>query len=200
MADSLRTSKIVIVVGLIALFLGAITLFVMESADSSRSEIPVFSEIPNFSGIESFGSNYVRADLNEKITIVDFIFTSCPALCPSMCERMSELYELYAENEEIQFLSMSVDPANDSLPALREFSNRFGVTDNRWKFVRMSLEEVTSLYTDGFKLGGELPFQHSSKFILVDRSGRIRGYYESGNDQNIETLKSDITELLNSGV
>ena len=138
--------------------------------------------------------------MNEKITIVDFIFTSCPVLCPSMCSRMSELYEHFRGSEEVQFLSMSVDPANDSLAALREFSNRYGVDDQRWKFVRMSLEEVTSLYTDGFKLGGELPFQHSSKFILVDRSGRIRGYYESGDEKNIEILKSDITELLNSGV
>ncbi len=177
------------------ILLAAVAAFTIRQANQSRAEIPVMGEVPSFRFVNQDSLPYGSRQLQGKITVLDFIFTSCEGACPVMSEAMSKLYEQYSGAKEVQFVSVSVDPARDSLAALRAYAARYGVTDERWQFLRAPIDSVKWLARDGFNLSDQFPMGHSTRFVLVDPQGRIRGYYRSEDQASIDMMKTHIGEL-----
>lgn len=180
--------------GILFLF-SLFALFVVDFAEQSRNEIPVYDAVPDFSFIESRGQKFGLQDLKGKINVIDFFFTTCRGPCPLMSENMEKLYEYYKTTDKVQFVSISVDPKRDSLSVLREYAGRHGVNDNRWKFLNGDIEEIKRLSEQGFKLGADFPDMHNTNFILVDQNGIIRGYYDLFTDASMKLLKTHIRQL-----
>jgi cytochrome oxidase Cu insertion factor (SCO1/SenC/PrrC family) len=86
--------------------------------------------IPAFSLIDHDGRPVDQSLFDGRITIVDFIFTNCPFVCPGMTMRMSELCKELGP-QGVRFVSMSVDPERDTPERLREFAS-FHDADLRW--------------------------------------------------------------------
>ncbi len=180
----------------IALVLVLAALFVLQRAEKSRAELPIIAAVPPFQFTESSGRSFGRQDLQGKISVVDFIFTRCQTICPDMAQRMSALYHAFQGNDGIQFVSISVDPEYDTPEVLRQYALEHGVTDDRWVFLHGPINEVTSLCERGFLLPADnLPADHSGRFILVDRQGQIRGYYDFDDDSAQALLKTHISQL-----
>lgn len=171
-------------------------MYALNKKEGQAVKLPQLGEIPQFEFVSHHGEPFGRAQLNGKISVVDFIFTNCGAACPRMTMEMSELYHEFAKTAEVQFISISTDPENDTLERLQEFARGYGVTDSRWAFLRGSIEEVSALAEQGFKLSGDFPANHSTKFVLVDALGKIRGYYDSFDPESLEKLRSHIRALL----
>jgi protein SCO1/2 len=170
--------------------------YAIHLSNRSRLALPVLGQVPEFAFVERSGQPFGRHDLEGKISVVDFIFTRCPGPCPIMADRMSRLYRLFARHPEVQFVSITVDPEYDSLPVLREYAERQGVTDNRWAFLLGPIDEVVRLSEKGFMLPlDEAPTGHSTKFALVDAAGQIRGYYDSDADDKQLLLQYHIHAL-----
>jgi protein SCO1/2 len=165
-------------------------------ANQSRSDIPHLGKVPTFSFTERSGLAFGTEEMQGKITIVNFFFTNCKGPCPIMNTRVSELYKKYVTSNEVQFVSISVDPDRDSLTVLQEYAREYGVTDNRWMFIRAPIEEVHRVSEKGFMLAGELPTIHSTKLILVDRDLNIRGYYDSFEEEHLRLLTTHVRQLL----
>lgn len=179
--------------------LAAAGAFVINRANISRSDIPILWEVPEFEFVERSGQAFGLDDMKGKLNVVDFIFTSCPDICPVMSARMSELYELYSGFDIVRFVSISVDPERDTLETLQAYAEAWGVIDNRWVFLRAEIEDVVELSEDGFKLQAEdLPMGHSNRFVLVDQNGMIRSYHDSFDDVALGALKKNIRELARS--
>jgi protein SCO1/2 len=158
--------------------------------------MPALGEVPRFSLTERNGKPVTKDDLTGHLTVVDFIFTTCRGICPTMTANMSELYQLYKSSDKVHFLSISVDPDRDSLEVLLRYANDHGVTDNRWLFARGALVDVAYLMEKGFMLSAEdLPGGHPSQFILVDNKAQIRGYYTNEDPSGLDALKTQIREL-----
>ena len=133
-----------------------------------------------------------------KINVVNFFFTSCQGPCPVMAGNMSVLYKAFEADDRVQLVSISVDPATDSLPLLREYAQRQGVTDNRWLFVRGEQADIIRISEEQFMLAADaLPMMHSIKFVLVDELGQIRGYYTGTDSGSVDSLRADSKELVN---
>ena len=182
---------------LLALFL--ISVMVVSTAQRSVADLPVYSAVPEFSLTERSGEELIRDHLLGSYWIVDFIFTSCPDVCPMMSARMQELYEAFRGSDDVRFLSISVDPERDTLEVLRDYADSLGVDDERWLFARGPIEDVVALSEEGFLLAAaNLPMGHSTRFALVDRDGGIRGYYDSRDEASLKTLKNELRGLLRS--
>ena len=165
-------------------------------ADSSRGELPVLGNIPDFEMTEQNGTPFGRTDLNGRISVVDFIFTSCPGICPVLGAHMVELYEDFEGYDQIQFVSISVDPDRDSLSVLKEYARGWGVDDNRWVFLRAPIEDVVDLCETGFMLAADgLPGGHTTRFTLLDHRGQIRGYYDGMEQASVKIIKNHIRQL-----
>ena len=179
------------------LILAAGALFIIKKERWVQKDLPVYGQVPAFEFTERNGEPFGLSDMLGKINVVDLIFTRCPSACPIMSAKMQMLYRKFADTDKLQFVSISVDPEYDSLEALQEYATRYGVNDRRWLFLRAPMQDVVRLSEQGFKLSGKLPSMHSTKFVLVDARGRIRGYYDSFDDRAIETLEAHIIEMVN---
>jgi protein SCO1 len=177
---------------IVALLIGII----LVKPQSDISGLPILGHLPDFTFTQSNGRLFGLDEMKGKINVVDFMFTSCPMICPAMTARMSNLYQAFAADTNIRFVSITVDPQADSLPTLRAYAKEHGVVDNRWVFLRCSIEKVVTLSEKGFMLSADrLPGGHSTRFILVDNYGDIRGYYDSGDDASLAKLHSDLIRI-----
>ncbi|MBN1479923.1 SCO family protein [candidate division KSB1 bacterium] len=185
------------VFGIIFAFLLAVgAALVISAAHYSRANLPVLGSAPDFTLTERSGEPFSSEDMRGTLWLVDFIFTHCQAACPVMSGHMAELYKLYAHSDKIRFLSISVDPERDTMEVLQDYADKQGVTDNRWMFVRGEIDYIIEICEQGFMLPAEnLPMGHSTKFVLVDQVGQIRGYYDALDDPDIDVLKTHIREL-----
>jgi protein SCO1 len=175
-----------------------------ESAGSNESGIKKFWQVPAFELIDQEGRVFNSSQMLGKIWVVDFFYTTCPGPCPALTSRLSELHRSFSGEEQVGFLSISSDPEKDQPAVLKKYSAKFGA-DARWLFLTGQTGAIFSLANQGFKLsltrteGGPEPVTHSTRLVLVDRQGWVRGFYEGvGEDSGpASTLLSDeIRKLL----
>ncbi|HED10630.1 MAG TPA: SCO family protein [Caldithrix abyssi] len=171
----------------------ALFMYVRSKVNESKG-LPELYEVPAFEYTDQFGERITNDVFKDHISVVDFIFTNCPGLCPMMASRMTRFYDDYENDPSVRFISFSVDPARDSLAAIKEYAQRYEANDKRWLFLRTD-STINAFYEHGFKLGGELPRGHSGAFILVDQNGIIRGYYDSNLPSQLEALNEALQRL-----
>jgi len=158
--------------------------------------LPVLGDVPDFSFTERSGRTVSRKDLVGRIWVADFIFTSCAGTCPVMTSRMAGVHQALREEPGALCVSFSVDPERDTLDALRAYANRYSASADGWWFLRGPQKEVHRLEYEGFKMGDpEDPMIHSERFVLVDRAGRIRGWYRGTEAEEVARLLADAARL-----
>jgi protein SCO1 len=142
-------------------------------------------------------------DLKGKIWVADFFFTSCPTICPKMTKQMIRLNENLKDLEnEIQFLSFSINPTTDQPHVLKAYKKHHHITAKNWEFLTGNLEYTNELGINHFLLFGhedpqsEGGYAHSPSFSLVDREGFIRGVYNGTELKEVDRLEDDIRKLL----
>lgn len=193
-------NKKLVIAFLFIFMLGSFGFYVIDKATKSRIDnIGIIGKVPSFSLTNFDGSIITDEQLNNKISIVSFIFTQCEGACPIMSDNMSTLQERFSASDDIQFLSITTDPDYDTLNVLSEFSSNYS-NDNNWFFLRGDIVDIIELSEKGFFLSAALlPAGHSTRFVLVDKKLNIRKFYEGTVESNIYELQSDIVTLLNQG-
>tara|TARA_Y100000816_G_C25952713_1_gene497058 strand:+ start:58 stop:645 length:588 start_codon:yes stop_codon:yes gene_type:complete len=177
------------------LIMGIGASWVINKANSSY-ELPIVKPVPEFSFYNQDGELFSEKNLEDKITILDFFFTSCAGPCPIMAYNMKELYHDFSKIQEIQFVSITVDPKIDTGTKLKQYAEVQGVYDSRWQFLFSDLDSIKNLKRNGFMLyADELPQGHAVKFVLIDQNGLIRKYFDGTDDASIASLRKDITNL-----
>jgi protein SCO1/2 len=166
----------------------------------SNRPLPSYGTLPGFDLVNQDAQPFGSKQLAGKIWIADFIFTSCPGPCPIISTRMSEL-QRPLEKSDVRFVSFSVDPEKDTPPVLRAYADKLRKEPFRWDFLTGSGDAIASISRNGFKLGlsdGEADTGpiHSTRFVLVDRKGTIRGYYDALAPDGVTKLLADTNHLL----
>jgi protein SCO1/2 len=182
---------------ILAVILAGFGYYVIRQADKSRSSLPILAEVPDFQFRDQNDRPFGRSQMLGRVCVVDFIFTRCQGICPVMADRYTHLYRLFREAPDLQLISVSVDPEYDSPEVLSQYAAGYGITDGRWILLHAPLDHIKDLCENGFMLPAEdLPQGHSGKFALVDRQGRIRGYYDHDSDADQDLLKIHTRALL----
>lgn len=157
-----------------------------------------FGKAPEFSFTERSGQLFSKENLSGKPWIADFIFTSCAGQCPLMSLQMKKLQGLFPSETGFRFVSFTVDPDRDTPEVLAQYADRYEAEKERWFFLTSSKEESNRVLREFFLSPVEEPAMHSVRFILVDREGQIRGYYDSSDPGSINQLIYDAKILLKS--
>ena len=167
----------------------------------SNRPLPSLGTVPSFELINQDAQPFGSPQLSGKIWIADFIFTNCPGPCPIISTRMSELQKPLGKSD-VHLVSFSVDPEKDTPEVLRAYADKLRKEPLRWDFLTGALPAITTLSRDGFKLGfseaesSETGPVHSTRFVLVDRRGTIRGYYDALAPDGVTKLLADTNHLL----
>lgn len=161
----------------------------------------LYPKIQNFSFIDQDSAIVTNKTFENKIYVADFIFLSCPTICPKMNTELNQVYNVFKNNPEVGFLSHTIDPERDSIQRLKEYTIAKGINEN-WHFVTGNRDSIYNIatksyfataYKDSKEPGGYI---HSGGFLLIDKNRFIRGVYDGTNPQETQRLISDIKILL----
>ena len=185
--------------GFMAVVLLGLQLTKNTTPPVKQSTEPDYGTVPSFELFDQLGNTFTKDELLGDVWVVDFVFTTCAGPCPVMTSQFSELQDRFSDQEDFRLLSISVNPEYDTPEVLKRYGDDYGADHSRWTFLTGDREKIRSLAWEGFHVGKEEdPIFHSTYFILVDKEGKIRGYYISSEKNEIERLWTD-TELLLSG-
>jgi protein SCO1/2 len=166
-----------------------------------QRSMSAYGTVPGFQLINQNGQPFGSEQLSGKIWIADFIYTTCPGPCPMISSRMSELQKPL-QKTDVHLVSFSVDPEKDTPEILRTYAEKLQAESGRWDFLTGAKSAIYKLSHDGFKLavsdGSDaqgIPV-HSTRMVLVDRHGQIRGYYDATEPEAITKLLADTNHLL----
>lgn len=170
--------------------------------ESTSGEPRQYWTVPDFALTERSGETKGLADLRGKVWVADFFYTTCPGICPMLSSRLATVQEKFAANPDVRLVSIATDPAKDTPEALKLYAERFKAGPN-WLFLTGDKAVIFDLANKGFKLSvteernSPEPVTHSTKLVLVDRSGTVRGFYEgAGEIDDTPRLLADIERLL----
>lgn len=182
--------------------LTAAGLFFLRQAQVKRlssHELPKIGIVPAFQLIDHNGESYGSHQLLGRIWIADFIYSTCPGPCPMISTRMAELQKPLRDTN-VTLISFTVDPEHDTPAVLRGYAAKLKAEAGRWHFLTGDRKSIYRLSRDGFKLatdeGGTAGPIHSTRMVLVDRSGMIRGYYDATEADAVTRLLADTNHLL----
>lgn len=178
----------------------SLVLLLLFLACRPQPELPKLFPVPDAQLVNEHGQPVNLASMKGSVTVYDFIFTSCTGTCPIMTNNMRELTAKVDKDAPVRFVSISVDPARDTPAVLAEYAKRVR-NDPRWTFLTGDRAAIVDLSVTGFKLaagdpmpGGEA-LLHSSKFVVADKQGVIRGYYDA-TDGTVPEQVADVVERL----
>ena len=163
--------------------------------DSSYHTIPYFEFTNQFN--EKINSNTIK----NKIYIAEFFFTTCKSICPKMNSNLKKVYKTYKNNINFLILSHTVYPEIDSVNALLDYSNQYGVTDKKWLFLTGQKKDLYYLARKGYLLNNETgnadenDFIHTQNIALIDTERHIRGFYDATDSLEIIRLIQEINLL-----
>ncbi len=141
-------------------------------------------------------------DFENNIYVSSFIFTTCQGICPAMTGNIKSVYTEFVDDDQIKFLSHSVTPEIDSVPVLKAYADKYGITNHdKWHFTtakRKHIYELARMHyfaaTDSGD-GGPNDFVHTENLVLVDKEKRLRGFYDGTDFDEIDRLIKDIYRL-----
>ena len=182
----------------------AMGLFALREVQVHRlasRALPNYGVVPPFQLTNQNNQAFGSANLKGKIWIADFIYSTCPAPCPMISSRMSEMQKPL-EKTDVHLVSFTVDPEKDTPQMLREYASRLHARPGGWDFLTGPKSQIYDLTIHGFKLavadheGDNGQPVHSTRMVLVDRKGQIRGYYDATEADAVTRLLADSNHLL----
>lgn len=160
------------------------------------AEILPTDPVPDFALTESRGTPITRADLLGKVWVANLMFTSCGEACPKLSTTMGQLDRALGSRDDVHLVSITITPEYDQPAVLREYAERFQASA-KWLFLTGQRATITKLANDGFWLSAGSPgtVSHSEKFVLVDREGRVRGFFDGNLPETVPQLVKAIGDL-----
>lgn len=160
----------------------------------------LYHVVPAFAFENQDGKIVSNKDVEGKIYVANFFFTSCPTICPKMTSQLKR-FQKQAGELDIMILSHSVDPKRDSVERLKKYALDNGIDTRNWHLLTGDAEEIYALGMDGYSLSAmedesaDGGFLHSEMIVLVDEKGHLRGMYEGTKTEAIDKMLADIKIL-----
>ena len=158
-------------------------------------------EIPDFSFTNQFGNVISNTDVQNKIYVANFFFTSCPSICIDLTNNLKIVENAF--DNEIIILSHSVDPEIDTVERLVKYQEINKINGKNWFLLRGNIDEIIKMAQLGyFAIASidnhvENSLIHTENIVLVDKQQRIRGVYNGTSELEMSYLIDDIKRLLN---
>jgi protein SCO1 len=166
-------------------------------------QLPELGVVSDFTLVESSGKPIRLADLRGKVWIASFIFTHCAGSCPIMTHHLAKLQSELPTRDDLRIVSVSVDPERDTPEVLAKYAASNGADRTRWLFLTGDKKLIYKLAHEAFRLAvddtagtQEEPILHSTKLVVVDRNGVVRGYYDGTDIETQKQLVHDVNRLL----
>ncbi|MBC8053339.1 MAG: SCO family protein [Sphingobacteriaceae bacterium] len=166
----------------------------------------IYHRISEFKLLSNTGDSIGIPTDSNKIAIVNFFFSRCKTVCPEMNSQLARVVAEFPDNKRLKFYSISVDPAYDTPEVLNSYAKSLKANPKRWNFLTGDKNLIFKLAKEDFLIDALAPSHnadeivHSPMLVLVDPDRKIRGYYDSTNDDQINKLIDEIKVLITEGL
>lgn len=187
------------------ILVAAFYYFLFRGTDNWKVKMPVLSYVQPFAFTNQDGQKVTEKNLQNKITVVEYFFTTCKGICPKLNTNMKDIYMLYKNEPDFQILSHTCNPGTDSVSVLKKYADSLQVDTQKWIFLTGRKDSLYQMARGSYLLDDpknnvekiEDQFIHTQFFALVDRTGKVRGkIYDGLKKIEVEQLKVDIARLL----
>jgi len=168
----------------------------------SIKETNTIHSIPDFSFTNQFAKEITKKTFDNKITVVDFFFTTCPGICKKLTSSLLKVQNAFKTEDDILLLSHSVTPEKDSVAVLRKYAQENGVIPGKWHLVTGKRNDIYSIARTGYFADEDMgwkqdstAFLHTENILLIDKHHHIRGVYKGTIPGEVENLIADIKKL-----
>lgn len=163
-------------------------------------------KIGAFSFKNQNGEIITQSDVDGKVYVAEYFFTTCGSICPIMNQQMQRIQKVYFREPDLKILSFTVNPEIDTVEQMKRYALQHQANDDQWYFLTGKKEDLYGLARKSYFVlkpaeaenlgdaGGD--FIHTNNFVLVDRERRIRGYYDGTSTAGVDSLIYDIGRLL----
>ncbi len=185
------------------LLLTLLGLLALGCSKRSAEDVAVLGQLPEFSLVDQDQQVFGRESMAGNLWVSAFVFTHCRSTCPRITAHMKGLQSRLSDVPSAHFVSVSVDPRNDTPEVIKAYMTKNELDESNWRFVTGEEEAIRHVVVDGFRVGlgdedskaaGADEIMHSNSFVLVDDEARVRGYYRANND-GIGDLERDLRAL-----
>jgi protein SCO1/2 len=166
------------------------------SGCAAHVNLPSYGVVSDFTLTDQTGADFNSQSLAGRVWVANFMFTNCPGPCPRMSSQMHEVQTALA-GQDVKLVSMTVDPERDTPEKLAKYAAFYSATPGVWYFLTGPTATLNHLGKDVFKLNPvDGSFEHSTRFVLVDKKSQIRGFYLSSEPDAITRVIADAKALL----
>ncbi|REA60119.1 SCO family protein [Dyadobacter luteus] len=175
---------------------------VLEMVEGIETEVLKYPKIPQYSFVNHLGKKFTEAEMEGKIYVADFFFTTCPTICPIMKSNMLTVFERFKDNDAVGILSHTIDPDHDTPAVLSKYASDMELTGDMWQFVTGKREDIYEICQKHYFVSAmEAPNEpggliHSGSFVLVDKNKYVRGIYDGTSKESTAKLIKDMEVLL----
>jgi protein SCO1/2 len=178
-------------------------LMVAGCTKRTAADVPVLGQLPEFSLVDQDKQAFGRESMEGNLWVSAFVFTHCRSTCPRLTAHMKGLQSRLSDVPSAHFVSVSVDPRNDTPEVIKAYMTKNDLDETNWRFVTGDEDAIRHVVVDGFRVGlgdedskaaGADDIMHSNSFVLVDDKAQVRGYYRANND-GIGDLERDLRAL-----
>ena len=167
----------------------------------TENGVSSFERISDFQFIDQDSQLITPATFADKVYVVDFFFTSCPTICPTLAKEMKRIYKHFETEDKVRLLSHTIDPKRDTVGRLATYAQNLEVSSDKWHFVTGDKTALFEIADDYFNIVLEDPsvpegFDHSGRIVLVDTNGHIRAFCNGTNPEEVDRFIKDIEQLL----
>lgn len=179
--------------------------FLFQGTDNWKVKLPTLSFVKPFHFTNQDGQPVTDADVLNKITVVEYFFTTCKGICPRLNTNMKEVYLQFKDEPDFQIFSHTCNPDTDSVTVLKHYADSLQVDTKKWIFITGRKDSLYQMARSSYLLDDpknnvekiEDQFIHTQFFALVDRNGKVRGkIYDGLKTLEVQQLKRDIARLL----
>ncbi len=171
----------------------------------------IWHKTGNIRLVNQLGDTVSLYDIKGKMIVVDFFFTHCGGICPRLTKGMLKLQQSFLkggdtrqkiDTQVVQFVSFSIDPANDSVSVLKKYADNYGISPDNWWLLTGSRDSIGKFAFEELKVDkySDAPinpdFVHTSRFVLLDKNYTVRGYYNGLDSTSLSKLARDIGLLM----
>lgn len=168
--------------------------------DGHRFQDSIYYQVPDITLTNQLGKVVqLNKDLKNKVLVIQFLFTNCSSVCPAITKNMGVLQKAFKKNDTlVQLISITVDPARDSVAALRAYAEHFHVNHDRWWMLTGDKQAIYNYAKDALQMqigngdGGVEDLVHSDKLVVLDEQRVIRGYYNANDPFDLKRCADDV--------
>jgi len=200
--------KIFFYTGFFIVLITAFFLFLFSGTDYYKVKLPVMNYVQDFSFTGQDGNAITEHNVDGKVYVADYFFTTCKGICPKMNANLATIFETFRNDSDFAVISHSSMPETDSVPLLKEYEEKmigknphfaakwYFVTGTKDSLYRMAQQSylLDNAKNDSLNINDQ--FIHTQFFALVDKERRVRGIYDGLKDDELQRLQDDIQKLL----